>query len=215
MQHAMRCQSFTSVKTMMLCHEMWTTSCAHRTQLSKIWNVCKRNDRKFFLLGKDIKGTQVSVRKLKEVVDVRFKQMEFYLVNATLFLARTSFACDHVIARRMRLLQAIRNYLYQMGTLYTHLKAYREAFSAFKISVFSTISSLAGGNITPQLLLPHQIAEIVKKLAEGEITRGTKLSLAIRSGFQAIFYEIQLILEVTLIPRSISVLLGISMNSKS
>ena len=39
---AMRCQYSTSVKTTMLCHEMWTTSCAHRTQLSKISNVCKR-----------------------------------------------------------------------------------------------------------------------------------------------------------------------------
>ena len=121
--------------------------------------------------------------------------MEFYLVNATLFLTRTSPACDHVIVRHMHLLQAIRNYVYQMGTLYTHLKAYRAAFFAHKtLPNFSTIWSLAGGYITPQFLLPQQIAETVKELADDEVTRGTKLSPAIRSGFEAIYYEIQIVL---------------------
>ena len=113
-----------------------------RTQNAIVKNlerVQTRNDKNFFLLGNEIKGTQESVRKLKEVVDVRFKLMEFYLVNATLFLARTSLACDHVIVRHMHLLQAIRNYVYQMGTLYTQLKAYRAAIFAYKISFFSTI----------------------------------------------------------------------------
>ena len=174
-----------------------------------------RNDKNFFLLRNEIEGTQESVCKLKEVVDVRFKQMEFYLVNATLSLARTSLACDHVIVRHMHLLQAMRNYVYQMGTLYTHLKAYSAAFFAYKISLFSTISSLAGGYIMPQFLLPQQIAESVKKLADDEITRGTKLSPAIHPGFAAKYYEIQLVLEVTLIPHGLVVILGIPMNSKS
>ena len=78
----------------------------------------------------------------------------------------------------------------------------------------STISSLVGGNSTPHFLLPQQIAEIVNELADDELTRGTKLSPAIRPGFVAIYYEIQLVLEVTLIPRGISVILGIPMNSK-
>ena len=189
-----------------------------RTQNAIVKNlerVQTRNDKNFFPLGNEIKGTQEIVRKLKEVVDVRFKQMEFYLVNATLFSARTSLECDHVIVRHMHLLQAIRSYVYPMGTLYTHLKACRAAFSAYKISLFSTISSLAAGYITPQFLLPQQIAEIVKELADDEVTRGTKLSPAIRPGFEAIYYEIQLVLEVTLIPRGISVILGIPMNSKS
>ena len=188
-----------------------------RTRNTSVKNserVQTRNDKKFFLLGNEIKGTQESVRKLKEVVDVRFKQTEFYL-NARLFLARTSLECDHVIVRHMHLLQAIRNYLYQMGTLYTHLKAYRAALFAYKSSLFSTISSLAGGYITPRFLLPQQIAEIVKELADDEVTRGTKFSPAIRPGFEAIYYEIKHVLKVTLIPRGISVILGIPKNSKS
>ena len=155
------------------------------------------NDENFFLMGSENKGTQESVRKLKEVVDLRFKQMEVYLINATLFLARTSLACDHVIVRHMHLVQAIRNYVYQTGTLYTHLKAYHAAFFAYKNSLFSTFWSLAGGYIMPQFLLHQQIAKIVKELADDEIFRETKLSPAISNSFEAIYYEIQLFLEIT------------------
>ena len=64
-----------------------------------------------------MKATQDSVHKLKEAVGARFREMEHYLNNATLFLARTSLECDHVIVRHMTLLQAIRIYVYQMGNL--------------------------------------------------------------------------------------------------
>ena len=174
-----------------------------------------RNDKNFFLLGNEIKQTQESVQKLKESVGLRFQQMEFYLVNATRYLAATSLECDRVIIRHLSLQQFLRNYVYQLGTLYTHLKSYRAAFYAYRISLYSTISSLASGYITPQFLLPQQVAQIVKDLADDEVKRGTKLSPAIRPGFEAIYYEIQLVLEVTLIPRGISVILGIPMNSKS
>ena len=43
------------------------------------------------------------------------------------------------------------------------------------MSLFSTISSLAGCYITPDFLLPHQNAEIVKELADDEVTRETQL----------------------------------------
>ena len=91
-----------------------------RTQKGTVNNlerVPMRNDKNFFPLGREIKGIQERVRKLKEVKDVRFKQMEFYLVKATSFMARTSVECDHAIVRQMQLLHAIRNYVYQKGTL--------------------------------------------------------------------------------------------------
>ena len=165
-----------------------------------------------------MKATQDSVHKLKEAVGARFGEMEHYINNATLFLAhlaRTSRECDHVIVRHMTLLQAIRNYVYQMGNLNTHLKSYRAAFYAYKKSLFSTISSLAGGYITPQFLLPKQIAKTVRDMSDDEVLRGTKISSAIRPGFEAIYYEIQIVLEVTLIPQGISAVLGIPMNTKS
>ena len=84
-----------------------------------------------------------------------------------------------------------------------------------KIALFSTLSSLAAGYVTPQFFLPDQLASIVTELANDEILRETKLSPAIRVGHEAIYYEIQLALEVTLLFSHLSVVLGIPMNSKS
>ena len=50
-------------------------------------------------------------------------------------------------------------------------------------------------------LLPQKLAKIVNKLADDEVTRGTKISTAKRHGFETKCYEIQLVLEVTLMPR--------------
>ena len=95
------------------------------TVVKKLEGVQNRNHKKLFLLGNKVRGTQENFRKLEEVVGLRFKQMESYHVNATLFLARPCIACDHVIVRYMHLSQAIRKYMYEKGTLHTHLKAYR------------------------------------------------------------------------------------------
>ena len=112
-------------------------------------------------------------------------------------------------------MQQIRDYVDHLGTLYTHIKSYRAAFHAYKIAFFSTISSLAAGHVTPQFLLPSQLATIVSELASDEIFRGTKFSPAIRAGQEAIYYEIQMVLEVSFLSRGISVVLGIPMNSKN
>ena len=184
-------------------------------QTETLKRVQTHNDKNFFLLGNEIKSTQESLQKLKEAVGDRFDQMEHYVANATSYLVSFIVKCDDMINRYIHLSQVLRNYVYQLGTLYTHLKSYRAAFYAFRISLFSTISSLAGGYITPQFLLPQQIAQIVTDLANDEVLRGTKLSPAIRPGYEAIYYEIQLVLEVTLLPSGISVILGIPMNSKS
>ena len=77
------------------------------------------------------------------------------------------------------------------------------------------ISSLAARYVTPQFLLPNQLASIVRELANDEILSGTKLSPAILIGQEAIFYEKQMVLEVSLLTTGISVVLGVPMNSKS
>ena len=92
---------------------------------------------------------------------------------------------------------------------------FRAKFYAYKIELFSTLSSLADGYVTPHFLLPDQLASTVKQLANDKILRRTKLSPAIRVGHEAIYYEIQLVLEVTLLSRGLSVVLGIPLNSKS
>ena len=114
----------------------------------------------------------------------------------------------------MIFMQQIPDYVDHLGALYTHIKFYRAAFYAYKIALLSTISSLAAGYVTPQFLLPSQLATTVSELSSDEIFRGTKLSPAIRAGQEAVYYEIQMVLEVSLLSRGNSVVLGIPMNSK-
>ena len=109
----------------------------------------------------------------------------------------------------------MQEYISYLNSLYTHVKTYRAAFYAYKKALFSTLSSLAAGYVTPQYLLPDQLASIVKELADDEFLRRTKLSPAILVGHEAIYYEIQLVLEVNLLSGGFSVVLGIPMNSKS
>ena len=108
----------------------------------------------------------------------------------------------------------MQEYISYLNSLYTHVKSYRAAFYAYKIALFSTLLSLAAGYVTPQFLLPDQLASIVKELANDEILQRTKLSPAIGVSHEAIYYKTQLVLEVTLHSSGLSVVLGIPINSK-
>ena len=173
-----------------------------------------RNDENFFLLGNEIKETQESVAKITEVVSDNLQKLD-------VDLPEIKEVISHLVDFNARLAQTIifyqklQEYISYLNSLYTHVKSYRAAFYAYKIALFSTLSSLAAGYVTPQFLRPDQLASIVKELANDEFLRGTKLSPAIRVGHEAIYYEIQLVLEVTLLSSGLSVVLGIPMNSKS
>ena len=99
--------------------------------------------------------------------------------------------------------------------MYTHFKAFPAAFYTYRNKFFSIISSFATGHITPQFLLALQLATIVQELAAEEFRKGSKLTPAIPSGFEAFYYELQIVLEVTMLLEGISFVLGIPMNSKS
>ena len=99
--------------------------------------------------------------------------------------------------------------------MYTHFKDFRAAFYAFRKNFFSIISTPATGHITPQFLLPTQLVTIVQKVAAEEFRKGSKLTAAIPLGLEAIYYELQIVLEVTMLPKGITFVLGIPMKSKS
>ena len=123
--------------------------------------------------------------------------------------------CYQIKSAFRHFFQSSQLHLSQIGTIYTNLKAFRAAFLAYRNNFFSIFSSLGTGFITPQFLLPTQLATIGQELAVGELRKGSKLTRAIPSGFEAIYYELQIVLEVTLLPKGISFVLGIPMNSKS
>ena len=132
-----------------------------------------------------------------------------------IYTLEDAFRCYQFESAYRHFLQSPQLCLSQIGTLYTHFKAFRAAFYAYRNNFSSIISSFATGPITPQLLLPTQLARIVQELAAEEVRKGSKLTPALPSGFEAIYYELQIVLDVTMLPKGISFVLGIPMNSKS
>ena len=126
-----------------------------------------------------------------------------------------AFPCYHFDSAYRHFLHFSQLYLPQIGILYTHFKAFRAAFYAYRNNFFSISSSPATGQITPEFLLPTQLATIVQELAAEEFRKVSKVTPAIASGFEAIYYELQIVLEVTMLPKGISFVLGIRLNSKS
>ena len=176
--------------------------------------VQNRNDEIFFLLGNETKETQETVAKITEVVNDNLQKLDVELREIKDVIAHL-YDCNAHLAQTMNFYQQLQEYISYLNSLYTHTKLFRAALYADKKALFSTLSSLAAGYVTPQFLLPDQLASIVKKRANDEILRGTKLSPAIHVGHEAIYYEIQFFLEVTLLSSGLSVVLGIPMNSKS
>ena len=176
--------------------------------------VQNRNDEIFFLLVNEIKETQEIVANITEVLNDNLRKLDVELREIKDVIAHL-YDCNAHLAQTMNFYQQFQESISYLISLYTHVKSYRAAFCAYKIALFSTLSSLAADYVTPQFLLPDQLASIVRELASDEILRRTNLSPAIRVGHEAIYYEIQLVLEVTLLSSGLSVVLGIPMNSKS
>ena len=81
--------------------------------------------------------------------------------------------------------------------------------------MFSAVSSISTGFVPPIFFTPNQLAAIVEDLTAEEIRRGTKLTPAIQIGFEATYYGVQIVLEVTILQEGLSIVLGIPMTTKS
>ena len=162
-----------------------------------------KNNEKLALLRDEIRLTQESVERITNDTYLRISYM-----LERIYSLEDAFRCYQFESAYRHFLQSSQLYLSQIGTLYTHFKAFRAAFYAYRNNFFSIISSLATGHITPQFLLPTQLATIVQELAAEEFRKGSKLTPAIPSGFEAIYYELQIVLEVTMLPKGISFVLA-------
>ena len=180
-----------------------------KTQQKVFQTVQDQNNEKLALLREEIRLTQESVEKIKEYTYTHIS----YMLDR-IYTLQDAFRCYRFESAHCHFLQSSQFYLSQIGTLYTHFKAFRAAFYVSRNNFFSIISPLATGHITPQFLLPTQLATMVHELAAEEFRKGSKLTPAIPSGFEAIYYELQTVLEVTMLPKGIFFVLGIPMNSK-
>ena len=190
-----------------------TTDTQQQTILT-LQRVQAKNDDNFFLLGNEVKETQHNVKKTQDQVNEHLKALDARMCTIKIELVAYK-ECRRIEMVHLRFFQEIRKFFSDLCTLYIHIKPYQAAFYAYRINLFSTISSLASGKNTPQFLVSNAIADIVNEFSKDEVRRGTKLSPAIQPGYEAIYNEINVVLEVTLLPRGISVVLGNPMNSKS
>ena len=181
-----------------------------KTQQQAFQAVIDRNYEKLALLRDEIRLTQETVEKNN---DDTYTHINYML--EPIYTLEDAFRCHQFESAYRHFLQSSQLYLSQIGTLYTFSKAFRAAFYAFRNKFFSITTSLATGHIAPQFLLPTQLATILQEMAAEEFRKGSKLTPAIPSGFEAISYKSQIVLEFTMLPEGISFVLGIPMNSKS
>ena len=129
-----------------------------------------RNNENFFLLANEIQETQESVAKITEVVNDNLQKLDVELREIKGIISHIVDSNAH-LAQTINFQQQLQEYISYLNSLYTHVKSYRAAFYAYKIALFSTLSSLAAGYVTPQFLLPDQLDSIEKELANDEILR--------------------------------------------
>ena len=109
----------------------------------------------------------------------------------------------------------IENYTSSLDLVFTPLKAYRSAFVSYRSNLYSAVYSLSSGFVTPTFLKPNRLGENVHELTMEEVHRGTELKAAIQVGYEATYYEVQIVSRVSILASLKSVVLGRPRNSKS
>ena len=120
-----------------------------KTQQQAFQTVLDQNNEKLAVLRDEIRLTHESVEKIKEDTYTHKSYM-----HERIYIFEVAFWCYRVKSAYRHFFQASQIYLSQISTMYTHLKAFRAEFYAYRNNLFSIISSLATGHITPQFLLP-------------------------------------------------------------
>ena len=115
---------------------------------ASLQRVQSANDENFFLLGNEVRVTQQNVKNLRDAVNDHLQVLHDRINGIQGDLIQHK-ECQRRQSQHSLFLQEIRYVISHLGTLYTHMKSYQAAFYAYKINLFSTISSLASGQITP------------------------------------------------------------------
>ena len=115
--------------------------------------VQNRNDENFLVLGNELQETQESVAKITEFVNDNLQKVHVELREIKGVISHL-VDCNAHMAQTLTFYQQLQEYNSYLNSLYTHIKSYRVTLYAYKIALFSTLSSLAAGYVTPQFLLP-------------------------------------------------------------
>ena len=172
------------------------------------------SDRNLVLLGSVISKTQENFKAIRNVVENRFTAT-FRAIDQ---LTRPLNIFNHCVVHTNHfsyLVSKVENYNSYLDSVYTHFKTYRSVFVSYRTNLYSEVSSISSGYVNPKFLTPNPLAEIVHELTMEEVHRGAKLTPALQVGYEATYYEVQIVLEVSILASGISVVLGIPLISKS
>ena len=162
--------------------------------------------------GSEISKTQQNVKAISDVVENCFTANSRAIDQLALSLNNLL----NVHAKHFdNLVFKVENYTSYLDLLHTHLKTCRSAFVSYRTNLFSAVSSLSSGYVFQNFLTPTRLAGFLHELTMEEILCGTKLTPAIQVGYEATYYEVQIVYEVSMLHSGISVLLGKLMNSMS
>ena len=172
------------------------------------------SDRKNVLLFPEISKTPENGKAIRVVVENRFTATSRAIDQLTHSLndfAHFVFLTKHF----SNLVFTNENDTSNLDLVYIHLKAYRSPFVPYRTHLYSAVSSLSSGCVTPTFLTPTSKTEINNELSMEEFHCGTKLIPALQVSNEATFYEVQVVSEVSILASGITGVLGIPMNSKS
>ena len=138
--------------------ERMTKKWKTQTQQQAFETVQNQNNEKLALLRDENLLTQESMEEIK---DDTYSHILYLLERV--YTLEDAFRCYQTESAYRHFLQSSQFYLSQIGTLFTHFKAFRAAFCPYRNNFLSIISSLSTGHNTPQFLLPTQLATIVQE----------------------------------------------------
>ena len=123
-----------------------------KTQQQAFQTVQDQNNEKLALLRGEIRLTQEKVEKIKEDT---YTHISYMLER--IYSLENAFRCYQFENAYRHFLQSSQLHFSQIGQLYTHFKAFRAVFYAYRKNFFSIISSLAtiDGSNHPTILSPH------------------------------------------------------------
>ena len=173
--------------------------------------VQEANDEKFILLGTEIVDTQKSVEASREIIDACLNARGETICQLGFRLVIMS-NCMSIPRQFEIIVDKVHSYTFYLDLAYMHLKSYRPSFVSYKISMYSAVSSFSSGFVPPNFLTPDQLAAIDVDLTAEGIRRGTKLTPMIQVGFEATYYQVQIVLEVTVLQEGLSIVLAMPMN---
>ena len=148
------------------------------------------NDENFLPLGNDFKATQQNGEDLRDAVNDLLQILD-YRINGMQDDSVQHKECERKQAQHSLFFQEIWYVFSHLGILQSH-KIIPSCVPRLKDQLLDISSPRQWPN-HPQFLLPHEMAGIVQTLSEEKSCRGSKLTPAIQPGFEAVYYEIELV----------------------